>query len=303
MTCSGASLRRPVEQRQRPLQALVVGDQHLGAGVGEAVLHLRRRPPRVHPDDGGADRGDRPVADHPLRVVAHRQGDAVAGARRRGRRAGGGRAPGPGRRSRRTCSARPRTRRRSASANAPSSPTAPACSAARARTTRIGMPRTSISVMAKGAPGAVISSQATRRWSITRTMMARPGGRRHSRRGQVAGHQAPMTVGQDLDAAGGDDLGPQAVGRACRRRPRPAVTAPICSRNGSRLRTRLGDVARSPASRAAADRRLQAQLRRRRARRRGTCGAGASPCRASAPAHRRGRRPADDELVDAASTG
>ena len=49
-----------------------------GRRVGQAVLHLGRRPPGVEADDGGADRRDRPVADDPLGVVAHRQRDAVA---------------------------------------------------------------------------------------------------------------------------------------------------------------------------------------------------------------------------------
>ena len=70
---------QPLEHRQHALQPLVVGDEHLRPGVGEAVLHLRRRPPRVHADDSGADRRGRPVADHPFRVVAHRQRDPVTG--------------------------------------------------------------------------------------------------------------------------------------------------------------------------------------------------------------------------------
>jgi hypothetical protein len=40
MTCSGCLGAHAVEVGQDPLEALVVGDQDLGAGVGEPVLHL-----------------------------------------------------------------------------------------------------------------------------------------------------------------------------------------------------------------------------------------------------------------------
>ena len=60
------------------LEALVVGDQDLRLRVTECVLHLQAGPPSVHPDYGGAERHGSPVADHPLRIVAHRQRNPVA---------------------------------------------------------------------------------------------------------------------------------------------------------------------------------------------------------------------------------
>ena len=69
---------QPRQDRDRPLEALVVGDQHLRSGVGEAVLHLGTRPPGVHADHRGTERHDGPVGDDPLRVVAHRDRDPVA---------------------------------------------------------------------------------------------------------------------------------------------------------------------------------------------------------------------------------
>ena len=72
--CVGSDV---VEDRQHALDTLVVGDEHLGLRVAEAVGHLGWSPPRVHPDCCGADRRDRPVGHDPFRIVAHRDGDPV----------------------------------------------------------------------------------------------------------------------------------------------------------------------------------------------------------------------------------
>ena len=66
----------------RPLgdarHALRIDEGHLGLGVLEAVGHFLGGPPGVHPDDGDADGDAGPVDQHPLREVAHGNGDAVA---------------------------------------------------------------------------------------------------------------------------------------------------------------------------------------------------------------------------------
>ena len=63
---------------REPLEALAVEEQHLAAGVGDRVLELGPEPPRVQRDRDRAERHRRPEAHHPLRVVAHADGDAVA---------------------------------------------------------------------------------------------------------------------------------------------------------------------------------------------------------------------------------
>ena len=67
-----------VEHRCHSLDPFAVGNQHLGVRVGEAVLHLVRSPPGIHADARCAEGNDRPVAEDPLGVVAHRHGHAIA---------------------------------------------------------------------------------------------------------------------------------------------------------------------------------------------------------------------------------
>ncbi len=67
-----------VEHLLEALEALVVGDEHLGAAVGEAVLHLGGGPPGIHAHHGRADRHGCPVGRDPLGIVAHGDGHAVA---------------------------------------------------------------------------------------------------------------------------------------------------------------------------------------------------------------------------------
>ena len=151
MTCSGASARSSSSTGSDPLDALVVGDQHLRARVGEAVLHLGGRPPRVHADDGGADRHDRPVAERPTRGSCASRWRPGRRSRHRGRRAGDGRAPARWHRPRRTCSARPRTRCSRGRRTRASSQTKRIDGSADSNTL-IGTPRTLISLIANCAP-------------------------------------------------------------------------------------------------------------------------------------------------------
>ena len=57
---------------------LGVGEHDLGLGVVEAVGHLGGGPPGVHADHGDTDADAGPVDQHPFRIVAHGDGDAVA---------------------------------------------------------------------------------------------------------------------------------------------------------------------------------------------------------------------------------
>ena len=236
ITCSGASSRRPSSSGQHPLEALVVGDQHLGPGVGEAVLHLRRRPPGVHPDDGGADRRDRPVADDPLRVVAHGQRHPVAGADAVHVAEVVGERPHLGvdlgvrvalvlvhdvDRDRRT---------------APSSPRAPASFGGACSNTRIGMSRTVDLGHGEGGAGGRQLVPGDAQVIDHRTMMPAPAPDCHpDPRFQAARDQAPTTVGSTWT--------PPAATASARRRSASvsmsasaAVTAPTWSSIGSRLR-------------------------------------------------------------------
>ena len=82
--------RGPLQDARQPL---VVAEHHLRLGVVQRVLDLVGHPPGVHADHRDADRDRGPVGQHPLRIVAHGDGDAVArlhplraAARRRWRR-------------------------------------------------------------------------------------------------------------------------------------------------------------------------------------------------------------------------
>ncbi len=69
---------RAVEGALGSLGPLLVGDEHLGARVLEAVDHLVGGPPRVERDGDRADRDGGHVRGDPLGVVAHADGDPVA---------------------------------------------------------------------------------------------------------------------------------------------------------------------------------------------------------------------------------
>ena len=74
----GAEVGQAAEDRADPLHALAVDEGHLGAGVLEPVAQLLAAPPRVQRDDDGPGQGGAPERHHPLRDVAHDDGDAVA---------------------------------------------------------------------------------------------------------------------------------------------------------------------------------------------------------------------------------
>ena len=66
-----------IANRQQALQPLAVAQRDPGRRVVQCVRHLVGRPPGVHTDRDRPDRNARPVEQHPFRVVAHRDGDAV----------------------------------------------------------------------------------------------------------------------------------------------------------------------------------------------------------------------------------
>jgi hypothetical protein len=70
------------DARLRDLEALEVRDQQPRAAVVETVGELVGLPPGVHADRDAADREDRREGRDPLRIVPHRDRDAVAGADR-----------------------------------------------------------------------------------------------------------------------------------------------------------------------------------------------------------------------------
>ena len=71
----------PTRRRRRgsALDPLGVGDQHGGRGVAEGEVELVLGPPGVERHEHRADRQDGAGGHHPLGVVAHADGDAVAG--------------------------------------------------------------------------------------------------------------------------------------------------------------------------------------------------------------------------------
>ena len=62
-----------VEVRRQPLEPFAVAQQDLRCRIGQPELHLGAGPPGVHPDHGRAEAHRGPVADNPLRQVAHGQ--------------------------------------------------------------------------------------------------------------------------------------------------------------------------------------------------------------------------------------
>ena len=69
---------REVERAGDALEALLVGDEHLGAGVLQAVLDLVGGPPPVEAHEDGALLDGGPEREAPLGVVLAEDGDAVA---------------------------------------------------------------------------------------------------------------------------------------------------------------------------------------------------------------------------------
>ncbi len=67
-----------IEHRCDSLYSFTVGNQHFGIRIGQAVLHLVRSPPGIHADARCAEGNDRPIAEDPLGIVAHRHSHAVA---------------------------------------------------------------------------------------------------------------------------------------------------------------------------------------------------------------------------------
>jgi hypothetical protein len=72
----GADAER-VERAFGPLGPFLVGDEHAGARVLQAVGELVDGPPGVERHGDGPDRGDRGERRDPFGVVAHADGDAV----------------------------------------------------------------------------------------------------------------------------------------------------------------------------------------------------------------------------------
>ena len=64
-------------QLAEPLQALAVGNQHRGPRIVQRIGHLPGHPPRVHAHHHSAHSRDRPVRQHPLGIVAHRDRHAI----------------------------------------------------------------------------------------------------------------------------------------------------------------------------------------------------------------------------------
>ena len=62
-----------VEVRRHPLEPFAVAQQDLRRRIGQPELHLGAGPPGVHPDHGRSEAHRGPVADNPLRQVAHGQ--------------------------------------------------------------------------------------------------------------------------------------------------------------------------------------------------------------------------------------
>ena len=73
-----AQTRQLRAERGDPLPPLVIGDQHGGARILQAIGQFLARPPGVERHGDGAGHGDGEEGDDPFGQVAHRQRDAVA---------------------------------------------------------------------------------------------------------------------------------------------------------------------------------------------------------------------------------
>jgi hypothetical protein len=71
----GGAVRQVLENSVQPFG---IDDGDPGAGICEAILQLRARPPRVQRRDDGAEAGGSEEGHRPFRQVAHDQRDAVA---------------------------------------------------------------------------------------------------------------------------------------------------------------------------------------------------------------------------------
>ena len=74
----GAEVGELGQMRRQAVEAGRVDEGHLGARVGQAVVELGARPPRVERDHDAAGRGRPPEGHGPLGQVAHGDGDPVA---------------------------------------------------------------------------------------------------------------------------------------------------------------------------------------------------------------------------------
>ena len=67
-----------VAHGQETLKPLNIGDKGFRRAIFKAVLHLICDPPRIHADNRDAGRRQRPIKQHPFRIIAEGQRHAVA---------------------------------------------------------------------------------------------------------------------------------------------------------------------------------------------------------------------------------